>query len=669
MVPGPVTFLALSRFGPGAPGTRTPLDLLDALLPVYEELLGALAARGVAWVQVDEPCLVLDLDERAADACRVALRRLASCKNRPRLMVATYFGSVEHNLPLFAESGIDGLHVDLARAPGQLDGVLKGLPAHALLSLGVVDGRNIWRTDLDAAHGLVRRVRQELGSERLLVAPSCSLLHTPIDLAAEDGIDPELRGWLAFASQKIAEVRALADAAEDDAPSGPLFEEARAALSRRRASPRTRDPEVRKRAAAVGEAMLRRTSPFERRIVEQKARFGLPLLPTTTIGSFPQTAEIREARAKRRKGLMSGRSTIASFATRRGDAYRPRSGWGSTSWSTASSSATTWSKYFGERLAGYAFTGHGWVQSYGSRCVEAAHHLRRRLSSAPMTVAGRGLRPVADDEAHEGDAHRPGDDAAVVASPGTTSPRDDDLPARSRSRCGTRWPTWKPPGSPSIQVDEPAFREGLPLRRPNRAIPAMGGRCFRLATAGVRDNTADPYPPVLSAISNDILDCIVEMDADAISIETARSDMELLEAFAAFEYPNEIGPGVWDIHSPRVPSAEEMAALIAKAAEVLPPERLWVNPIAASRRAAGRKSRHRSRTWWKPRAGRGAVRDRLPAGKTDPNRDRHGLPDRASGLKEGAGSRCRPNPRLSRALPRSSALSCAWGSPPSAVRP
>jgi len=577
VIPGPVTFLTLSRFGPGAPEARVPIDLLDALLPVYEELLGALAARGVAWVQVDEPCLVLDLEERAAEAYRVALRRLAACARRPRLMIATYFGSVAHNLPLFAESGCDGIHVDLARAPEQLGAVLGKLPPNALLSLGVVSGRNIWRTDLDAAYSLVRRAFDALGGERLQVAPSCSLLHVPVDLAAEGSIDPEIRGWLAFASQKVAEVRALADAASSEGvPTGPLFEEARAALAGRRASPRTRDPEVRKRTAAVDGAMLRRASPFERRIAKQRARFGLPLLPTTTIGSFPQTPEIREARAKRRKGSMTEEEYESFLRDQTRSCIAIQEELGLDVLVHGEFERNDMVEYFGERLEGFAFTENGWVQSYGSRCVKPpvlfgdvsrraamtvdwsrfAQALTRRpvkgILTGPVTILQWSF--VRDDQPR-------GETCVQVA----LALRDEvaDLEAA---------------GIAMIQVDEPAIREGLPLRRGDRAAYLRRAvDAFRLATGGVSDET-QVHTHLCYSEFGEIMDSIVEMDADVLSIESSRSGMALLADFGRCRYPNEVGPGVYDIHSPRVPSATEMEELIAKAAEVLPPARLWVNP-------------------------------------------------------------------------------------------
>lgn len=576
VVPGPVTFLMLSRLAPGATRTRAPLDLLGALLPVYEELLAALAARRVSWVQVDEPCLVLDLDDRAAEAYRFALRRLASCGSRPRLMIATYFGSAAHNLPLFAESGCDALHVDLARAPGQLQAVLDGLPSGTLLSLGVVDGRNIWRTDLDAAHALVRRAGEALGEERLFVAPSCSLLHVPIDLAAEKGLDPELVTWLAFAAQKLAEVRALADAAGEDAPAGPFFEQARAALAGRRSSPRTRDPEVRARAAAVDETMLRRASPFEVRIAKQRARFGLPPLPTTTIGSFPQTAEIREARAKRRKGQATEGEYEAFLRNETARCVAVQERLGLDVLVHGEFERNDMVEYFGEKLEGYAFTENGWVQSFGSRCVKPPVLFGDVSRRAPMTVEWSGFARSLSRRPMKG----------ILTGPVTMlqwSFVRDDQPREETCRqmalaLRDEVADLEAAGIGMIQVDEPAIREGLPLRRGDwAAYLRWAVDAFRLATSGVRDET-QVHTHMCYSEFGDILDSVVAMDADVLSIESSRSGMELLDDFRRCGYPNEIGPGVYDIHSPRVPSIAEMEELIAKAAEALPPERLWVNP-------------------------------------------------------------------------------------------
>ncbi len=573
---GPVTFLLLSKLAPGAPQDATTLALLDLLLPVYEELLGVLAARGVAWIQLDEPCLVLDLDETARSGCGRALRRLAACSKRPRILVATFFGEVGDSLPLVAEAGCDALHVDLVRAPSCLDSVLAGIGPRMVLSLGVVDGRNIWRTDLGAAHALVRRAVRALGPGRVLVAPSCPLLHVPVDLAPEQKLDAELRSWLAFAAQKLDEVRALADAASEDAPQGPLFAEARDAFSTRRASSRIRNAAVRNRAQAVSETMLRRGSPFAERAPRQRARFGLPLLPTTTIGSFPQTAEVRGARAAWRSGRASEDEYRSFLEAEIRRCVERQEEIGLDVLVHGEFERTDMVEYFGERLEGFAFTANGWVQSYGSRCVKPpvlfgdvsrpsgmtvewsafAQSLTRRpmkgMITGPVTILQWSF--VRDDQPR-------GETCRQIA----LALRDEvaDLEAS---------------GIGMIQVDEPAIREGLPLRRAEwDAYLRWAVDAFRLATGGVRDET-QIHTHMCYSEFGDILPAIAEMDADVLAIEASRSRMELLDDFTRFRYPNQVGPGVYDIHSPRVPTREEILALLERAARVFPPDRLWVNP-------------------------------------------------------------------------------------------
>ncbi|WP_437782114.1 5-methyltetrahydropteroyltriglutamate--homocysteine S-methyltransferase [Sorangium sp. So ce1097] len=576
VIVGPVTFLLLAKLAPGSPGGAGPLDLLERLLPVYEALLGELADRNVAWVQVDEPCLALDLDARAQDACRRAFARLAACARRPRVLLATYFGALGQNLSLAAESGADALHVDLVRAPEQLDAALAALPPSMSLSAGVVDGRNIWRADLDAAHRLVRRAVQALGPERVLVAPSCSLLHVPVDLSAETKLDAELRRWMAFAAQKLAELRALADAAATDAPSSALFDEARSALAARRASQRTRDPEVRARAAAVNDGMLRRASPFTERASKQRARFGLPAFPTTTIGSFPQTGDVRGARA----ALRAGRTTPEQYERFLKDETRrcveKQEAIGLDVLVHGEFERNDMVEYFGEQLAGFAFTENGWVQSYGSRCVKPPVLFGDVSRPAAMTVAWSTFAQSLTARPVKG----------MLTGPVTilqwSFVRDDQPRSETCAQIALALrdevADLEAAGIAMIQVDEPAIREGLPLRRDAwGAYLRWAVDAFRLATSGVRDET-QIHTHMCYAEFGDILDAIAAMDADVLSIETSRSRMELLADFARFRYPNEIGPGVYDIHSPRVPTLDEMVDLLERAARVLPGHQLWVNP-------------------------------------------------------------------------------------------
>jgi 5-methyltetrahydropteroyltriglutamate--homocysteine methyltransferase len=576
VIPGPATFLLLSKLAPGAAKDVTPLGLLDDLLPIYEELLGQLAARNVAWVQIDEPCLTLDLDERGKDAYRHALGRLVASARRPRLLVATYFGALEDNLPIVARSGVDALHVDLVRAPEQLTAVLGAIPSTMLLSIGVVDGRNVWRTDLDAAHAIVRDAVKALGAERVLVAPSCSLLHVPVDLSAERKLDAELATWLAFAEQKLDEIRELAEAAESDSPSGARFAEARSALASRRASPRTHNPAVRRRADAVTETMLRRASHFPIRAQRQHARFGLPALPTTTIGSFPQTAEVRAARAAWRAGRMTDEDYNAFLRAETRRCVEKQEAIGLDVLVHGELERNDMVEYFGEQLDGFAFTENGWVQSYGSRCVKPPLLFGDVARPAAMTVAWSAYAQSLTKRPMKG----------MLTGPVTilqwSFVRDDQPRSETCMQIALALrdevADLEGAGLAMIQVDEPAIREGLPLRRKDwKTYLRWAVEAFRLTTSGVRDET-QIHTHMCYSEFGDMLDAIAAMDADVLAIESSRSKMELLVDFARFRYPNEIGPGVYDIHSPRVPACDEMVDLLARASRVLPPRQLWVNP-------------------------------------------------------------------------------------------
>ena len=573
---GPVTFLLLSKLAPGAPRNASVLDSLDALLTIYEELLCELKRQGVAWVQLDEPCLVLDLDQRAGEAYSRALRRLAAVPGRPRILLATYFGPVADNLSLVVRSGLDGLHVDLARAPDQLDDVLAAIPETMSLSLGLVDGRNIWRTDLDGAHARLRTAVMRLGEDRVLVAPSCSLLHVPVEAAVEKKLDDELRGWLSFATEKLHEVRALADTAQSERPANEFFSAARAARSGRISSPRTFNPAVRERARAIHEGMLRRASAYPERAEKQKARLGLPLLPTTTIGSFPQTGDVRGARAAWRGDRMDPKEYQAFLEEETKKCIEKQEALGLDVLVHGEFERNDMVEYFGEQLDGFAFTENGWVQSYGSRCVKPPVLFGDVARGRPMTVAWSTFAQSLTKRPMKG----------MLTGPVTilkwSFVRDDQplgdtcgqiaLALRDEVR------DLEDAGIVMIQVDEPAIREGLPLRRRDWAgYLRWAVDSFRLATSGARDET-QIHSHMCYAEFGDILDAIVEMDADVLSIETSRSKMELLADFGRFDYPNELGPGVYDIHSPRVPTVEEMVALIERAARVVPISRLWVNP-------------------------------------------------------------------------------------------
>ena len=576
VIPGPVTFLLLSKLAAGAKDGASTLQLLPALLPIYEELLGLLAAKKVSWVQLDEPCLALDLDEATKGVYRRTLQKLASISARPRVLLGTYFGDLGENLSLATGSGLEALHVDLVRAPEQLDAVLAALPPTMSLSAGVVDGRNIWRTDLDAVHASLRKAVKKLGEPRVIVATSCSLLHVPVDLSAERKLDAELKTWLAFATQKLHEVRALADAATSDVPSGAAFAEARAALKSRRASPRTRAPAVRARVAAIREEMRHRAAHFPERARKQQQRFGLPVFPTTTIGSFPQTSDVRGARAAWRAGKTTEAAYDAFLKAETRRCIEKQEAIGLDVLVHGEFERNDMVEYFGEQLEGFAFTENGWVQSYGSRCVKPPVLFGDVSRPHPMTVEWSRYAQSLTTRPMKG----------MLTGPVTilqwSFVRDDQARSETCTQLAfalrDEVTDLEKAGIAMIQVDEPAIREGLPLRRRDwGTYLGWAVDCFRLATSSVRDET-QIHSHMCYSEFGDILDAIAKMDADVLSIETSRSKMELLHDFAKFKYPNAIGPGVYDIHSPRVPTLDEMGDLLVLAARVLPPYQLWVNP-------------------------------------------------------------------------------------------
>ncbi|GEO80705.1 5-methyltetrahydropteroyltriglutamate--homocysteine S-methyltransferase [Pararhodospirillum oryzae] len=568
---GPLTWLWLGRVK-GVAFDR--LELLSRLLPVYHAILERLAALGVAWVQLDEPILGLDLPEAWRQAFVPTYNALAvPGLNR---LVATYFGRLEENREIAAALPVEGLHVDGVRGGDDVEALARCLPAPRVLSVGVVDGRNVWRTDLDAALARLRSLHDALG-DRLWLAPSCSLLHVPVDLGSETRLDPEVRGWLAFAVQKLEELRVLARAL-DEGPEAvaPALAEARGAVAGRRASPRLHRPEVRARLRAVDDAMTRRHAPYRERAARQKARLGLPLFPTTTIGSFPQTQEIRMAR----RDFKAGRLDAASYRRRMEEeinaVVRFQEEIGLDVLVHGEAERNDMVEYFGEQLEGFAFTDYGWVQSYGSRCVKPPLLFGDVARPGPMTVAWATHAQGLTQKPMKGMLTGP------ITILNWSFVRDDQpradtclqlaLALRDEVR------DLEAAGLPILQIDEAAFREGLPLRKAERAdYLAWTVRAFRVASSGVRDDT-QIHTHMCYSTFNDIIDAVAALDADVVTIETARSDMALLDAFQEKAYPNEIGPGVYDIHSPNVPEVAAMVALLRKAAVHIPAERLWVNP-------------------------------------------------------------------------------------------
>ena len=573
---GPLTFLWLGKekhAGADTPFSR--LALLERLLPVYSQVLDRLKAQGVSWVQIDEPILGLDLPSSWRNAFENTYWQLNQV-GLP-LLLATYFSPLEENLSLACRLPVAGLHVDGVRAPQELTSIADWLPAHKVLSVGIVDGRNIWRSDLDAALAVLRPLLDKRAQQGgpLWLSTSCSLLHVPYSLAAEHALDPEIRSWLAFATEKLDELAVLKHTLLGQDTSAAL-QLSRSAIASRRASARVHQPEVAQRLAALPADADRRHSPFPQRQALQRERFKLPAFPTTTIGSFPQTAAIRAARAGYKRGELSTDAYQRQMLAEIADAVRRQEELGLDVLVHGEAERNDMVEYFGEQLDGFVFTQLGWVQSYGSRCVK------------PPIIYGDVSRPVAmtvDWTVHAQsltDKPMKGMLTGPVTILQWSFVRDDQPRARTALQIALAMrdevSDLQLAGIGIIQIDEPAVREGLPLRRSRwDEYLDWATRAFRVS-ASVAGDATQIHTHMCYAEFNDILPQIAAMDADVITIETSRSDMELLAGFGQFRYPNEIGPGVYDIHSPRVPAQDEMVRLLHKASAVIPAAHLWVNP-------------------------------------------------------------------------------------------
>jgi 5-methyltetrahydropteroyltriglutamate--homocysteine methyltransferase len=568
---GPVSFVLL---GKPTDATVTRSQVLKAILPLYQALLSRLSAAGAEWVQIDEPCLCLDLDPDAEGLYRDAYEALQSAS--PKLLLTTYFGELGLNLDLALSLGTIGLHLDLVRAPRQLAVLLtKELP-ELHLSLGLVDGRNVWQTNLANAVSLLESAVSVFGIERIQVAPSCSLLHTPFDLDVESKLDANVRRWMAFAKQKLQEIVVLAAAIGDkDSIQHKLDENARLIASRT-SSPLIHKPEIGKRLAAIDGSMLRRNNPYPVRRERQAEALGLPLFPTTTIGSFPQTAEVRKTRAAFRHGKIDQQAYDSFVEEETARCIRFQEKIGIDVLVHGEFERNDMVEYFGEQLEGFVFSESGWVQSYGSRCVKPPIIYGDVSRPEPMTVRWSTYAQSLSKLPVKG----------MLTGPVTilqwSFVRDDQPRSRTCQQIALairdEVVDLEAAGIKIIQIDEPAIREGLPLRRADwPEYLDWSVNAFRLASSGIKDST-QIHTHMCYSEFNDIIDSIVHMDADVISIECSRSRMELLDAFHRVRYPNEIGPGVYDIHSPRVPEDGEMKDLLKKALEVLTPEQLWVNP-------------------------------------------------------------------------------------------
>ncbi len=571
---GPVSFLLL---GKAKETGFNPLLLLEGILPVYEEVLRQLANAEAEWVQIDEPMLALDTRDAARRAFTAAYERLSQVSTKLRILVATYFEGLGANLATAVNLPVAALHLDLVRAPEQLDDILRIIPWNLQVSLGLIDGRNVWKADLGRALHLVERATGAIGSDRILIAPSCSLLHTPADLDFEKHIDDEVRDWLAFAKQKLEELVVLERAVLGGRNAvRETLDRNRIVMEKKRASSRIHDPNIKARTRNVGQEMTRRASVYPQRKKLQEQKLKLPLFPTTTIGSFPQTKEVRAARAEYKAGKRDEASYEAFLRGEIRSAVQFQEEVGLDVFVHGEFERNDMVEYFGEQLAGFAVTENGWVQSYGSRCVKPPIIFGDVGRKQPMTTGWSKFAQSLTSKPMKG----------MLTGPVTIlqwSFVRDDQPRSETCRqialaIRDEVTDLEVAGIHVIQIDEPALREGLPLLRSKwTKYLAWAVEAFRIASSGVRDET-QIHTHMCYAEFQDIIEAVAQMDADVISIETSRSQMELLHTFAEYQYPNEIGPGVYDIHSPRIPLQEEMESLLKKASTVLSPVQLWVNP-------------------------------------------------------------------------------------------
>ncbi|WED44713.1 5-methyltetrahydropteroyltriglutamate--homocysteine S-methyltransferase [Legionella cardiaca] len=566
---GPLTYLWLSKLS--EPGDK--LSLLPKFLVVYQKLLAKLAALHINWVQIDEPILVLDLPPSWQQAFKDSYANLQ--QKSLKLMVTTYFGGLGSNLLLSCHLPVNGLHIDCVRSPSQLSEVIKALPEDRVLSVGIVNGRNIWKTNINHALTLLKPLHEKLG-DRLWIGGSCSFLHSPVDLEIEKKLDNELKEWLAFAKQKTAELVILGNILEQGEQAfSSILKENKTVFEKKQLSTKIHNKQVQARLEKINQLNVQRT-PFSVRQQIQQKNIKLPLFPTTTIGSFPQTAEIRRLRRDQKAGALSSSDYMAQVKDKIRECIEIQEKLGLDVLVHGESERNDMVEYFGEQLEGFAFTQNGWVQSYGSRCVKPPIIFGDVSRPHPMTVDWIRYAQSLTDKPVKG----------MLTGPVTMTMWSfirEDQPFYITARqialalhdevCDL-----EKAGIQIIQIDEPAFREGLPLLRQQwDSYLQEAIFCFKLVSCDVADHT-QIHTHMCYSEFNDIIDAIAAMDSDVISIETSRSNMELLTAFQDFCYPNGIGPGVYDVHSPRVPHEDEIIQLMENAASLIPKERLWVNP-------------------------------------------------------------------------------------------
>ncbi len=568
---GPVSFLLLGKVR--SEGVD-PLDLLPALVPVYKQIIERLVAQGARWIQLDEPCFVMDRTDRERRALSEAYNDLSSVRGDASLLVQTYFGPVAESYETLAALPVQGLGLDLVRGPENLEQIRSGFPDDKVLAAGILDGRNVWINDLAASSRILEQLTAVVSSDRLLINPSCSLLHVPYDVRLEKGLDTDLARWLAFAEQKLAEVATLTCGVNGEDVRDALQQNA-AALEARRTSERVHRPEIEARAAAVDLATMGRDEPYPRRREAQRS-LDLPMYPTTTIGSFPQTLEVRRNRNRLQKGEISQAEHDAFIAEEIRRLIALQEEMGIDVLVHGEFERSDMVEYFGERMEGFAFTRHGWVQSYGSRYIRPPIIWGDVSRPEPMTVRWSTYAQSLTSRPVKGMLTGP------VTILNWSFVRDDQprsetcmqiaLAIRDEVR------DLEAAGIRVIQVDEPALREGLPLRRDQwQKYLEWAVACFRLAT-GVAAPETQIHTHMCYSEFDDIIEAIAALDADVLSIENSRSNLELLDTFRRFAYQQEIGPGVYDIHSPRVPDADEMRDNLAAVSQVLRSEQVWVNP-------------------------------------------------------------------------------------------
>lgn len=576
---GPITYLLV---GKEKEAGFNRIDLIERLLPVYEEILGKLADAGAKNIQIDEPFLALDLDEQTRELYGKVFTRLASAAKEAKLVVATYFEALGDNEDTALNLPVHALHLDLVRGENQLDTVLPKVPASLTLSLGIVEGRNIWKNDYEQSLTKIKQAVDALGVDRVWVGPSSSLLHVPFDLDNEDNeesLPAQVKNWLAFAKQKLAEVKDLAILSDGpvDVKTQERFQANKAAAESRRTSSLIHRSEVKERTANITDEDAKRTSVFATRKAAQLAKFNLPAFATTTIGSFPQTKDVRKWRADLKKGNINQEQYDKEIAEETERTIRLQEDLDIDVLVHGEFERNDMVEYFGEQLAGYAFTKNGWVQSYGSRCVKPPVIYGDVYRPEDMTVRWSAYAQTLTNRPVKG----------MLTGPVTilqwSFVRNDQPRSTTTYQIALaildEVQALEKAGIKIIQIDEPAIREGLPLRKADQQeYLNWAVRAFRVSSSNVDDDT-QIHTHMCYSEFNDIIQDIAAMDADVITIETSRSQMELLDAFAGeFKYPNDIGPGVYDIHSPRVPSTEEMVDLLRKAKAVVPAEQLWVNP-------------------------------------------------------------------------------------------